>query len=72
MVKHWESTFSKSTRLNENVFHMKPEWDEQKVKINKWSRSLDQDGPSYYKMLKTLKKLLQNFLANCLETWYVA
>ena len=34
---------------------MKPKWDEQKVMIVKWSRSLDQDGPLCYKMFKTLK-----------------
>ena len=44
MVKLWESTFSKTTKLNENVIHMEPKWDEQKVMIVKWSRSLDQDS----------------------------
>ena len=44
MVKLRESTSQKQRRLNETVFHMKPKWDEQKVMIVKWSRSLDQDG----------------------------
>ena len=43
MVKLW-SPISQKTRLNENVFHMKPKWDEKEVMLVKWSRSPDQDG----------------------------
>ena len=67
--KNLETIFSKTTRLNENVFLVKTIWDEKKVMIVKWSRSHGQDG-CHAKNTQNL--LLQNHMANCLETWYVA
>ena len=68
-----EYTFSKTSRLNENVFHMKPKWDEKKSSdsqmVMTWSN--DQDGRHAIKCSKPWKNiLLQNHLTNCLETWY--
>ena len=53
MVKLWSPLSQKTTRLNENVFRMKPKWDK-KGMIVKMSWSFDQEGRSCYKMLKTL------------------